>query len=105
MLQTQLVLPTVELKGGKARLFKVGGNPIVYGGAVGRVEGRPTPATLSMSRMGLADSSGVSSTHIPCTVCDCSRRTRRRYLSIGTLSVIRQRIGQAQKLARTWTAL
>ena len=44
-----------------------------------------TPATLSMSWMGLADSlGGVSSTHIPCTVCDCSRRTRRRYLSIGT---------------------
>lgn len=31
----------VELKAGKARLFKVKGNPIVYGGAVNKVSGNP----------------------------------------------------------------
>ncbi|KAK9821840.1 hypothetical protein WJX74_003253 [Apatococcus lobatus] len=36
-------LPRVVLKAGKARLFSKGGHPLVYGGAVDRVVGRPTP--------------------------------------------------------------
>eukprot|EP00966_Prymnesium_polylepis_P048498 1123002-Prymnesium_polylepis.1 len=35
----------VRLAGGKARLFK-GGNPIVYGGAVGAVDGDPQPGAV-----------------------------------------------------------
>jgi PUA-like domain len=36
-------LPRVVLKRGKARLFREG-QPMVYGGAVDRVVGRPAPA-------------------------------------------------------------
>jgi hypothetical protein len=37
----------VVLKGGKARLFR-DGHPLVYGGAVDRVVGRPPPKTGDM---------------------------------------------------------
>ena len=47
----------VVLKGGKARLF-VGGHPLVYGGAVDRVVGRPPPVTGAP--VVLADGAGVA---------------------------------------------
>ena len=37
------VLPRVVLKGGKTRLFTENQSPTVYGGAIDRVLGRPTP--------------------------------------------------------------
>jgi hypothetical protein len=46
----------VVLKGGKARLF-AGGHPLVYGGAVDRVVGRPPP--VMGAPVVLADGAGV----------------------------------------------
>ena len=47
----------VVLKGGKARLF-LGGHPLVYGGAVDRVIGRPPP--LSGVPVVVADGAGAA---------------------------------------------
>ena len=65
MLQPQLVLPDSGAERWESPVVQSRWQSYRLGGAVGRVEGRPDAAALSMSWMGLADLGGVSSTHIP----------------------------------------
>ena len=90
----------MELKGGKARLFKVGGNPIVYGGAVGRVEGRPDAGDIVdvVDGAGGLVGWGVFNPHsmyrVRLLATDEASLLEHRDIHL----LIRQRIGQAQKL-------
>ena len=82
------------MKGGKARLF-LGGHPLVYGGAVDRVVGRPPPVTGAP--VVLADGAGAaigwgvynpdSMFRVRC-VCQCASASPGTLLGVSTSNIV-----------------
>jgi 23S rRNA G2069 N7-methylase RlmK/C1962 C5-methylase RlmI len=91
-------LPTVVLEKGKARLFQ-DGNPIIYGGAVKAVEGKPEPGgeVAVTDHMGNSIGRGIFNPHSTYRV----RMLSRAYESVHTLpllDLLKARIEQAVAL-------
>ena len=91
-------LPTVVLEKGKARLFQ-DGNPIIYGGAVKAVEGKPEPGSevAVTDHMGNSIGRGIFNPHSTYRV----RMLSRAYESVHTLpllDLLKARIEQAVAL-------